>query len=134
MRIEFLEYDGRGYSEMSVEDLQQAGVPQAVIDNAVLAIRASGVKAICKARIYARASAETQSNMTFAIAFIGSKTAAQRSAAETAMLAKAPAVLDWVNAMRANVETLALNPALDPNDDANWPQPAQDALDLVALF
>lgn len=129
-----IEHAGKAYAFMTPEQLREVGVPEAVITEAINAARVEALKAICKTRIYARASAETQANMTFAIAFISSKTAAQRSAQETAMLAKAPAVLDWVNAMRANVQTLATDPELDAGDDANWPVPAQDALDLVALF
>lgn len=127
-------HDGTTYAGFTEEEAVARGVPVAVIEAAVLRGRVMALKAICRARIYAKASAETQSNMAFAVAVIASKTAAQRSAVETGILNSAQSALSWIAAMRANVATLAARSDLDPHDDANWPAVPQDALDLVEMF
>lgn len=97
------------------------GVPAEVIAAALAEVRAHAVSAECRRRIYAEASAEAQMNMATAAAVIGAKTASQRSAAETAILAGIGAALQWVAGMRAAVATLAADPASDYRADAAWP-------------
>lgn len=134
MRIETLVHDGVAYSMMTPEDLTEAGVPEDVIADAIASIRRTGIKAECRRRIYAVASAETQINMSAAAAAIGAKPVSARSDAEKAMLAAFGMSLDWVQAMRGAVITIASDAALDPASDASWPACPPEVTALAAQF
>ncbi|WP_084407909.1 hypothetical protein, partial [Pseudovibrio sp. Ad37] len=95
-----LKHDGKTYIAWSEADLKAAGVPQATIDEAQKGARLTTIKAECRKRIYARASAETQMNMATAAAAIAGKAVADRSADEVTLLTSTKAALDWVGAMR----------------------------------
>lgn len=96
--------------------------------------RASQISAECRRRIYAVASNEAQMNMAAASALISSKTSSARSEEEKAVLAGLEAALGWVNAMRANVQTLANDPAANFMDNGQWPAPPDIATTIIAQF
>ena len=126
-------------TDQGFEDLVQvSGQPETEVKNAwgaaMLNGRTSAIKAECRRRIYAAASAETQMNMATAGAFISSKTASARSEEEKAVLTGIEASLAWVAQMRENVATLAAAPELDISDDANWPECPDAALAVVGMF
>ncbi|WP_341204783.1 hypothetical protein [uncultured Sulfitobacter sp.] len=94
----------------------------------------SAIKAECRRRIYAAASAETQMNMATAAAVVSAKTASNRSAEESAMLTGLGQAIDWVAAMRARVAELAADADLDFRADESWPDLPDGARDFVAMF
>ena len=110
------------------------GYPEDVIAAAEAGVRVSAIKAECRRRIYAAASAETQMKMATAGALISSKTASARSDDEKKVLAGIEASLAWVAEMRGNVATLAADPALNIADDGNWPECPEAALEAVGMF
>ncbi|MFV0386222.1 hypothetical protein, partial [Paracoccus sp. (in: a-proteobacteria)] len=63
MIIHNLIHDGRGYQDFSIEELIEAGVPQAAIDAALAKERREEIKAECARRIFTHADAPTQQNM-----------------------------------------------------------------------
>ena len=129
-----ISHDGRTTLSTTREDAEALGYPDAVIAAAEASVRTSAIKAECRRRIYAAASAETQMNMATAGAFISSKTASARSEDEKAVLTGIEASLAWVAEMRGNVATLAADPELEVADDANWPECPDAALALVSQF
>src|SRR5690606_975348 len=87
---------------------------------AALAARIGAVKADCGRRIYDVAPQYTQTNI------IGARAAGELGSPEddAAYLAS----VQWIADMRAACATIIANPALDPADDANWPDcPAEVA-------
>lgn len=133
MRISIV-HNGVGYTEATAAELAERGVPQAVIDQALSAIRVSAIKVECRRRIYAAASAETQMNMASMAAVIGANTLANRTEPEKAALAAFEASLGWVQAMRGAVATLAAEPSADYQADAAWPACPPAVLALVSQF
>ncbi|QUS57361.1 hypothetical protein [Pseudovibrio brasiliensis] len=129
-----LKHAGRSFIAWSAVDLKAAGVPQDVIDEAQKAARLTTIKAECRKRIYAQASAETQMNMATAAAAIAGKDAADRSAAEATVLASTKAALDWVGVMRAKVVELAEDPDINFTLDASWPVCPPEVVALTELF
>lgn len=129
-----IEYNGRSYSEMTEESAKEAGIPDEAIVEAKKLVRIGLVKAECRRRIYAEASAETQMNMATAGAFISSKTASARSEEDKTVLAGIEASLAWVAQMRGRVTELADDATLDIADDANWPPLPDGARDVVDKF
>ncbi len=129
-----IRHDGKDYINFEVTQLLEEGIPQAAIDGYHTGLRVGEIKAECRRRIYSAASAETQMNMAAAAAVVSGKTASARTDAEKTVLAGAEQALGWVNAMRANIATLAADPDLDITDNANWPDCPADVLALVELF
>lgn len=127
-------YNDQTFINVTPAELLAAGVPQESIDEALAAERLAAIKAECRRRIYSVASAETQMNMATASAAIAGKTAATRTDKEKATLAGVQASLAWVQAMKAAVVTLASDPALDPADDASWPDCPANVLAVVEQF
>ncbi|EEB86185.1 hypothetical protein RGAI101_3341 [Roseobacter sp. GAI101] len=72
--------------------------------------------------------------MATAAAVVSAKTASNRSAEESAMLAGLGQAIDWVAAMRARVVELAADADLDFRADENWPDLPDGARDVVAMF
>lgn len=127
-------YEGRTTLAVDREGALALGYPEAAIAAAEADKLVSTIKAECRRRIYAVASAETQMNMATAGAFASSKTASTRTAEENAVLSGLDASLAWVAQMRSNVQTLASDPSLDYQDDANWPVCPDAAVALAAKF
>ncbi len=96
--------------------------------------RIRDVKSEVARRIYAIASQAAQTNISAAVGVISGKTASARSNDEKTILADAETALGWVAAMRANVAVLVADPALDINDDANWPVTPPEVIALAAQF
>lgn len=134
MIISSIEHAGRGYTMMTPAQLVKAGVPQALIDAAIADCRRALIRDECRRRIYAVASAETQMNWASATAVISAKSAAQRSEPERATLAALGDAIGWVQAMRANVGTLAADAGSDFTLDTAWPTCPQSVIDAVAQF
>lgn len=134
MRIEFLEHDGRGYQQMTPNELLEAGVPQALIDQYLADVRIGAIKAECRRRIYAVASAEAQMNVATALGAASAKTASARSAEETALIAGAQQGVAWVAAMRSQVDVLAADADADFMADQAWPACPQEARDVYGQF
>jgi len=132
--LDSVTHGGRIFSMMPADDLLAAGVPQNIIDAALGLQRARDVKAECKRRIYARASQETQANMTAAAAVIVGKPAGERSEDEQQVLAAFAIAMEWVKAMRATVATLAADAQADFRNDANWPPLPPEAAELAAVY
>lgn len=124
----------RTFYNTTAEELVAAGIQASIIQTAMAGARLKEIKAECKRRIYARASAETQMNMTAAAAVVGAKPASSRSAAENAILAGHASALQWVADMRENCSTLAADLDSDFRADASWPEPSPEASALVAQF
>ena len=127
-------HDGRTTLSVDREGAEALGYPEEVIAAAETGVRISAIKAECRRRIYAAASAETQMNMATAAAFISSKSASARSEDQKAVLTGIEASLAWVAEMRGNVDTLAADPEVDVYADANWPECPEAALALVGMF
>ncbi|WP_208994793.1 hypothetical protein [Pseudovibrio sp. Alg231-02] len=127
-------FNGRSYRNFTAEDALAAGVPQATIDEAQKGARLTTIKAECRKRIYARASAETQMNMATAAAAIAGKVVADRSADEATLLTSTKAALDWVGAMRSKCPELAEDPATDFTQDASWPECPPEVVALTEQF
>ena len=134
MIIPLLISGGKGYTQMSPEDLLAAGVPQADIDAAIASVRVDDIKAEASRRIFSVASANTQMNMTGAATRIAAINPSARTTAEAAEIADYNASLAWVAAMRANVLILAADPTIDYTDDANWPVAPPEVLALAARY
>jgi len=128
------EHAGRIYLAWTVEEALAAGVPQAVIDAELSKRRRTDISAECRRRIYAVASSEAQMNMAAATAVISGKTASARTDTEQAVLAGAEAAIGWVAAMRANIATLAADPATDFTADAAWPDIPPEARAMIENF
>ncbi|KZK95065.1 MULTISPECIES: hypothetical protein [unclassified Pseudovibrio] len=129
-----LKHAGKTYIAWSEADLKAAGVPQVAIDGAHKDARLTTIKAECRKRIYARASAETQMNMATAGAAIAGKAEADRSQDEKAVLVGIKAALDWVGAMRSKCLELAEDPASDFTQDASWPECPPEVVALTEQF
>lgn len=129
-----IEYNGRSYSEMTEESAKEAGIPDEAIVEAKKLVRIGLVKAECRRRIYAEASAETQMNMATAAAVISAKEASARTENEASILSGLDDAIGWVAQMRARVIELAEDAALDIADDANWPPLPDGARDVVDKF
>ncbi|MFS8181401.1 hypothetical protein ACMG4P_07540 [Pseudovibrio denitrificans] len=127
-------FNGRSYRNFSAEDALAAGVPQAVVDEALKGVCLKAIKAECRKRIYAQASAETQMNMATAAAAIAGKAAEDRSADEAKLLTSTKAALDWVGAMRAKVVELAEDPDINFTLDASWPECPPEVVALTEQF
>lgn len=106
---------------VSVDDARAMGASEADIASALAALRRDAVKAECRRRIYAVASAETQLNMTSYVTAIGLKPAAARSDVEKAAAASFLLALEWVEAMRAAVAAIAADLDVDMTAQASWP-------------
>ncbi|KZK83614.1 hypothetical protein PsAD13_02665 [Pseudovibrio sp. Ad13] len=127
-------FNGRSYRNFTAEDALVAGVPQATIDEAQQGARLTTIKAECRKRIYARASAETQMNMATAAAAIAGKAVVDRSADEVTLLTSTKAALDWVGAMRSKCLELAEDPGTDFTQDASWPECPPEVVALTEQF
>lgn len=129
-----LVHNGIGYTEFTATELATRGVPQAVIDQAIAAIRRDAIKAECSRRIFAVASAPTQQNMAAAASVIAGKTVAARSDAEKAVLAGMETALGWVQAMRGAIAPLSADATADYQSDAVWPACPAAVIALAAQF
>lgn len=127
-------HEGRTTLSVNRDGAEALGYPEAVIAAAEASVRTSAIKAECRRRIYATASAETQMNMATAAAFVSSKTASARSEHEKTVLTGIEASLAWVADMRGNVDILAADAELDFQFDANWPECPDAALAVVGMF
>ncbi|MBB5515761.1 hypothetical protein FHS89_001781 [Rubricella aquisinus] len=134
MRLDLDLGGGTRVTSITRQEAEARGIAEATIASAETAIHAAQVSAECRRRIYAVASAETQMNMAAAAAVISAKTASQRSAAEADILTGLEVAIGWVAAMRANVVTLAADPALNITDDANWPSVPPAAVAVAEQF
>jgi hypothetical protein len=93
--------------------------------------RQAAARAECARRITARASANTQANMTAYATVLTAK--APPGAADKADLAAFAQAIAWVGQMRARWPEIAAQ-ELDPADDANWPEPSAAASAFAARF
>ena len=91
----------------------------------IAAARAAEIKAACKRRIYAVASAEAQINI------IGAQAAGNFDAAQEAAYA---ASVQWIADMRAACQALIADPTADHTDDASWPDCPPDVAALADQF
>ncbi len=129
-----IDYSGRRYEAFEVSALLAEGVPQETVADAIATERLKTIKAECRKRIYAQASAETQMNMATAAAAVAGNAAFDRSAEEVALLTSTKAALDWVGAMRARVVALADDPEADFTLDASWPECPPELAVLTEQF
>ncbi|KZL01492.1 hypothetical protein [Pseudovibrio sp. Ad26] len=129
-----LKHAGKTYIAWSEADLKAAGVPQAAIEEAQQGTRLKTIKAECRKRIYAQASAETQMNMATAAAAIAGKVHTGRSEDEKATLTGIKAALDWVGVMRSKCLELAEDPGTDFTQDASWPECPPEVVALTEQF
>lgn len=126
--------NGRKYLNVPFDQLYEMEVDESVFQEARQIIRTPKVKAECRRRIYAAASAETQMNMATAAAVISAKEASARTDEEAAILAGLDDAIGWVAQMRSRVIELTDDAALNMHDDANWPPLPDGARDVVAKF
>ncbi|WP_321446899.1 hypothetical protein [uncultured Cohaesibacter sp.] len=129
-----LTYDGKRYVAMTEAELLTRGVPQATILEATTAARLATIKTVCQRRIYDVLSAETQANIASAAAVIGSVAEADRTTEQTAMLAAASEMVDWIASMRAAVQTLAADAGADYTQYAAWPECPATVIALAADY
>lgn len=130
-----LNHNGQTYANFeTVEDLLEAGVPQAAIDAHFAAERLALIKAECRRRIYAHAGPEAQMNVATALGAASAKTASARSAEETALIAGAQKGIEWVSAMRNQIAVLAADSDADFTADASWPVLPAEAAALYSQF
>lgn len=129
-----ISHEGRTTLSVDREGAEELGYPEEVIAAAEAGVRKNAVKAACRRRIYAAASAETQMNMATAAAVISAKEANARTEDEASILSGLDDAIGWVAQMRARVIELADDAALDVGDDANWPPLPDGARDVVAKF
>ena len=87
--------------------------------------RALRVKAETTRRIDAVAKPHTRENM------IGAQAAGLMTTEQQAAYV---AAINWIAQMRAACQAIIANPALDPGDDANWPDCPAEARRLAASF
>jgi len=127
-------HEGRTTLAVDREGAEALGYPEEVIAAAEAGVRVSVIKAECRRRIYAAASAETQMNMATAAAVISAKEASARTEGEASILSGLDDAIGWVAQMRARVIELAEDAALDIGDDANWPPLPDGARDVVDKF
>jgi hypothetical protein len=95
--------------------------------------RLASARAECARRIFARASAVTQQNMSLHVGLLAAIPEGKRTAADKADLEAALDGKVWIDAMRARWPEIAAE-GLDPADDANWPKPSAAAVALAARF
>ncbi|MFV0384878.1 hypothetical protein [Paracoccus sp. (in: a-proteobacteria)] len=124
-------HNGRLYVAETSAALRQMGVPDPAVDAAGADARMEAIKAECRRRIYAVASAESQMNMAAAVGVIAGKSAAERTAEETATMAAAESAIGWVAAMRAAIVTLAEDANADFTASAVWPDVPPDAVAMI---
>ncbi|WP_321448402.1 hypothetical protein [uncultured Cohaesibacter sp.] len=129
-----LTYGTKRYAAMTEVQLLAHGVPQATIDEAIAAVRLDTIKADCQRRIYDVLSAETQANIASAAAVIGSVAEADRTTEQADMLAAASEMVDWIAAMRAAVQALAVDTGADYTLDAAWPECPATVIALAADY
>jgi hypothetical protein len=129
-----ISHEGRTTLSVDREGALALGYPETVIAEAEAGIQKSAVKAECRRRIYAAASAETQMNMATAAAVISAKEASARTEDETSILSGLDDAIGWVAQMRGRVMELTDDATLDIHDDANWPPLPNGARDVVAKF
>ncbi len=129
-----IKHNGMTYANFTATSAHAAGIPQAVIDQALVEERLKVVKAECRKRIYSRASSETQMNMATTAAAIAGKAEAGRTKDEAAVLVGIKAALDWVGAMRAKCPDLAADPDTSFTQDASWPECPPEVVALVEQF
>ncbi len=127
-------HEGRTTLAVDRAGAEALGYPEAAIAAAESVANNAVISAECRLRIYAVASQETQMNWAAKVAVISAKTAASRTNDEAAILAGLENAIGWVEAMRANIATLAADPEIDISDDANWPDIPADVAALVAQF
>lgn len=127
-------HNGVDYTNWTPAQALKAGIPKAVIDQAVLVLRKAEVNAECKRRIYAVARPETQMNMATVSAVISGKSTSSRTATEKAILDGVEASLGWVVAMRAAAAKIVADPAIEMMADATWPACSDQALAVVDQF
>ena len=118
----------------TAEEALEAGASPADIAAALGADRLYSIKTECRRRIYAVASAETQTNMASVAAVIGAKTATARTDAEKGQVAAFGMALEWVQAMRGAAQTLAADAEADFAADARWPACPAEVVALAASF
>lgn len=129
-----IEHNGVIRAGVTPEEALAAGLPASVVNAAIYDQRLSDIKAECRRRIYAEASAETQMNMTAAVGVISGKDAAARTEDETLILNGAEAAVSWVAAMRAAVATLAADASVDFKADSAWPALPVEVPPLIDRF
>jgi len=127
-------HEGRTTLSVDRAGAEELGYPEEVIAAVEGSVRLVAIKAECRRRIYAAASAETQMNMATAAAVISAKEASARTEDEASILSGLDDAIGWVAQMRARVTELADDPTLDIADDANWPPLPDGARDVVAKF
>lgn len=127
-------HNGRGYSQMTAEELAAAGVPQSVIDQAVANRRRAAIKAECARRIYAVASAAAQQNMAAAVVLIAAKPSSACTQDDMDTLTAFEAACSWVHAMRSAVGGLAADASADYATDDAWPAVPGTVIELAAQF
>ncbi|TRD18398.1 hypothetical protein [Palleronia caenipelagi] len=111
-----------------------AATRDAILAAAALGDRQEAVRAECRRRIYAIASAEAQSNMALAQGQIAARPGSGRSAGDLALLAGVAAALDWVTQMRAAYAALSADPDADYTSDTAWPDCPAEAKAVAAQF
>ncbi len=128
------EHAGLTYANFSAEDARAAGVPEEVIAEAFTRSRHGDVRAECRRRIYAVASAETQINLAAAAALASAKTAEARSTEDTALLVAFATSVQWIADMRGTIDSLAADRQSDFLAGSSWPVCPQAVSDLVEQF
>lgn len=115
--------------KVPVDDLEWAELLSRETDyntiGAEIGRRRSQAKAECRKRILAIADETAQINLA---------AAASAGAFSVDQLATYRAGVSWIAQTRAAWPPLAENLAADIEDDANWPQPTQDIVDLANAF
>lgn len=129
-----LDYNEKTYVNWPPADLLAAGVPETLVFEAAIKVRAKAVSAECRRRIYAVASIETQMNMSAATAVISGKAASDRSAEEIVTLTGAASAIGWVTAMRGAMSALSADSALDFMSDDAWPVVPAEVISMLEFF
>ncbi|TRD16971.1 hypothetical protein [Palleronia caenipelagi] len=111
-----------------------AEAQDAILSAATMGDRKDAVRAECRRRIYAVASAETQSNMAMAQGQIAARSEAERSAGDRDILSGIAAALAWVQEMRAAYAALSADPEADYRADGVWPECPPEVQDVVGRF
>lgn len=126
--------DGRSTLATDRKGAQALGYTEEAISAAEAAVHLAAIKAECRRRIYAAASAESQMNMATAAAVYSSKEASARTEDEVSILSGLDEAIGWVAQMRGRVSELVDDATLEIADDANWPPLPDGARDVVDKF
>lgn len=133
-------YTGGRLQDISIDRARAHGLTETDIADGVRIHRTRVAKEECSRRIYDVASTEAQTNVAMEAAAAAAKTSTARTDDEKDLLARLQSWVDWVNAMRDTVATIAAEfellgaapfiSATDIEADASWPDCPAEMADL----